>query len=75
MDAAGRDHLPLTTHLVLPKLADIFRVDLISRGYPPPDTQFRGCTDRLKVYPVSRAEDSGKQILVAFNHSEELVGR
>ncbi len=51
--AAERDHLPLTTPLVFPKLNDTFWVNLIGRGYPSPNTQFRWCTDRLKIHPVS----------------------
>ena len=51
--AAERDHLPVTTHLVFPKLNDTFWVNLIGRGYPSPNTQFRWCTDRLKIHPVS----------------------
>ena len=51
--AAERDGLPVTTHLVFPKLNDTFWVNLIGRGYPSPNSQFRWCTDRLKIYPVS----------------------
>jgi DNA sulfur modification protein DndC len=51
--AAERDGLPLTTHLVFPKLNDTFWVNLIGRGYPSPTNHFRWCTDRLKIYPVS----------------------
>lgn len=51
--AAERDGLPITTHLVFPKLNDTFWVNLIGRGYPSPNSQFRWCTDRLKIQPVS----------------------
>ncbi len=51
--AADRDRLPLTTHLVFPKLNDTFWVNLIGRGYPSPNTRFRWCTDRLKIHPAS----------------------
>jgi len=51
--AAERDGLPITTHLVFPKLNDTFWVNLIGRGYSSPTTQFRWCTDRLKIHPVS----------------------
>ena len=51
--AAERDGLPITTRLVFPKLNDTFWVNLIGRGYPSPNTQFRWCTDRLKIHPVS----------------------
>ncbi len=51
--SADRDGLPISTHLVYPKLNDTFWVNLIGRGYPSPNTQFRWCTDRLKILPVS----------------------
>lgn len=51
--SADRDGLPVFTHLVFPKLNDTFWVNLIGRGYPSPNTQFRWCTDRLKIHPVS----------------------
>jgi DNA sulfur modification protein DndC len=51
--SAERDGLPITTHLVYPKLNDSFWVSLIGRGYPSPTPLFRWCTDRLKIYPVS----------------------
>ena len=52
-NAAERDDLPLSTHLVFPKLNDTFWVNLIGRGYPSPNNTFRWCTDRLKIHPVS----------------------
>ncbi len=52
-NAAERDGLPLSTHLVFPKLNDTFWVNLIGRGYPSPNNTFRWCTDRLKIHPVS----------------------
>lgn len=51
--AAQRDSLPLSTHLVFPRLNDSFWVNLIGRGYPSPTSHFRWCTDRLKINPVS----------------------
>jgi DNA sulfur modification protein DndC len=53
MTSAERDGLPITTHLVYPKLNDTFWVNLIGRGYPSPTAFFRWCTDRLKIRPVS----------------------
>ena len=37
--AAERDGLPLTTHLVFPKLNDTFWVNLIGRDYPSPNSR------------------------------------
>lgn len=51
--AAERDEIPLSTHLVYPRLNDTFWVNLVGRGYPSPNNTFRWCTDRLKIHPVS----------------------
>lgn len=51
--AAEHDGLPITTHIVYPKLNDTFWVNLIGRGYPSPTSHFRWCTDRLKIRPAS----------------------
>lgn len=52
--SAAHDGLPLSTHLVYPNLNDTFWVNLIGRGYPSPNSQFRWCMDRLKIRPASR---------------------
>lgn len=51
--SAELDDLPITAHVVYPKLNDSFWVNVIGRGYPSPTNRFRWCTDRLKIYPVS----------------------
>ena len=50
--SAERDNLPISTHLVYPKLNDTFWVNLVGRGYPSPNSHFRWCTDRLKIHPI-----------------------
>jgi DNA sulfur modification protein DndC len=52
--AAEHDKLPFEVHKVYPELNDSFWVNLIGRGYPSPRPKFRWCTDRLKIYPVSK---------------------
>lgn len=52
--AAERDQLPMEAHIVYPELKDSFWVNLIGLGYPSPRPKFRWCTDRLKIYPVSK---------------------
>ena len=51
--AAEQDGLPISTHIVFPKLNDTFWVNMIGRGYPSPTSRFRWCTDRLKIKPIS----------------------
>lgn len=78
--AAAEDGLPLTTHLVFPKLNDTFWVNLIGRGYPSPTSQFRWCTDRLKIQPVSEfirsvVDTTGEAIVVLGARKEESATR
>src|SRR5207253_5825735 len=53
-EAARIQGLPFTAHKVRPVLDDSFWVNLIGRGYPAPSTQFRWCTERLKINPANR---------------------
>jgi len=67
--ATERDQLPIEAHTVYPELNDSFWVNLIGRGYPSPRPKFRWCTDRLKIYPVSkfileRVNDFGSVVVV-----------
>ncbi|MCI0529587.1 MAG: DNA phosphorothioation system sulfurtransferase DndC [Nitrospira sp.] len=67
--AAHRDRLPIEAHTVCPELTDSFWINLIGRGYPSPRPKFRWCTDRLKIFPVSkfiieRVNDFGSVVVV-----------
>lgn len=78
--SAERDGLPISTHLVYPKLNDTFWVNLIGRGYPSPNSRFRWCTDRLKIYPVSEfvrsvVNKSGSVIVVLGTRKDESATR
>lgn len=61
--------LPLRTVTTRPDGDATFWVNLIGRGYPPPNRNFRWCTDRMKIQPTSRyireqADASGEVILL-----------
>lgn len=45
--------LPFKTVKVTPKIKDTFWVNIIGRGYPAPYSNFRWCTDRLKIEPAN----------------------
>jgi DNA sulfur modification protein DndC len=45
--------LPVTTAMVTPDTRQTFWVNLLGKGYPAPTRQFRWCTDRMKIDPVS----------------------
>jgi len=51
--AASASGLPITAHKVSPVTNDSFWVNVIGRGYPVPSTQFRWCTERLKINPAN----------------------
>lgn len=45
--------LNISAHLLKPTAQQSFWVNIIGRGYPPPNRTFRWCTQRLKIDPVS----------------------
>lgn len=46
---ATSEKLPIIPHRLTPQIQNTFWVNLIGRGYPCPRTNFRWCTDRLKI--------------------------
>jgi DNA sulfur modification protein DndC len=53
-DAAAELGLPIqVAQPVTPRLDQTFWVNLIGKGYPAPTRQFRWCTERMKIDPVS----------------------
>lgn len=51
---AEKEDLPFEAHKVTPQVDDTFWVNLIGRGYPAPNQNFRWCTDRMKIDPADR---------------------
>jgi len=50
---ADKQGLPMSAHIVLPKMDQTFWANLLGRGYPAPTQNFRWCTERMKIDPVS----------------------
>jgi DNA sulfur modification protein DndC len=50
---AKEQDLPIQAHTVKPKINDTFWVNLLGKGYPAPYSNFRWCTDRLKIQPTT----------------------
>jgi len=48
-----QNHLKIEVNLLRPPPEQSFWVNLIGRGYPPPNRTFRWCTQRLKIDPVT----------------------
>ena len=45
--------LPIIPHRLVPEVTNTFWVNLIGRGYPYPRRDFRWCTDRMKIDPLT----------------------
>lgn len=52
-EAAQQQGLPIQVKKVIPEIKDTFWVNMIGRGIPAPYTNFRWCTDRMKIAPTS----------------------
>jgi len=52
-EAARALRLPIVTQITRPALSQTFWVNVIGRGYPSPNRNFRWCTDRMKIQPTS----------------------
>jgi DNA sulfur modification protein DndC len=79
-DAAEAFALPIKCQITRPPLDKTFWVNIIGRGYPPPNRLFRWCTDRMKIVPTTqyireRAEENGKVILLLGVRRSESAAR
>lgn len=82
MGKAVLEHaLPITVApSVTPKTDETFWVNLIGRGYPAPTRQFRWCTERMKIDPVSdfirsKVASYGEVVVVLGSRSAESSSR
>jgi DNA sulfur modification protein DndC len=78
--AASASGLPITAHKVTPVTNDSFWVNVIGRGYPVPSTQFRWCTERLKITPANsfildKVAEFGEVVVVLGVRSSESSTR
>lgn len=54
MDKFSKQHrLNIDVHLLKPPAKQSFWVNIIGRGYPPPNRTFRWCTQRMKIDPMT----------------------
>jgi DNA sulfur modification protein DndC len=65
---------------VTPRMTDTFWVNLIGKGYPAPTRQFRWCTERLKIDPVSefitdKVATYGEVVVVLGSRVQESATR
>ncbi|MCP1727611.1 DNA sulfur modification protein DndC [Natronospira proteinivora] len=79
-EAAEKQSMPITPHLLKPDVENTFWVNLIGRGYPAPRPKFRWCTERLKIKPSNRfienvASRHGEVILLLGARRQESITR
>lgn len=72
--------LPVTVVQTHPEDDSSFWVNLLGRGYPAPNRNFRWCTDRMKIRPTSkfireRVIESGEVILLLGVRKAESAAR
>ena len=78
--AAKAFDLPVEVITTEPDINQTFWVNLIGRGYPSPNRNFRWCTDRMKIRPTSnyireQASISGEVILLLGVRRNESSAR
>lgn len=72
--------LPISAHVVYPAWNETFWVNLLGKGYPAPTQNFRWCTERMKIDPVSafikdKIAKFGEVIVVLGARSQESASR
>lgn len=77
---ADEQGLPFEAQKVYPDVDDSFWVNLIGRGYPAPNQNFRWCTDRLKIDPADRfiketVSEHGEAVVVLGARKSESATR
>ena len=74
--AAKKQKLQISTNLVRPAIKDSFWVCLLGLGYPAPSSNFRWCTDRLKIrnadrFITDKVSEYGEAIVVLGTRKDE----
>lgn len=75
-----KNGLPISAHKVIPEMEKTFWASLLGRGYPAPTKNFRWCTERMKIDPVSRfitskADEFGEVIVALGSRTQESASR
>lgn len=80
-DGARDQGLPIeVAEPVTPKVSETFWVNLIGKGYPAPTRQFRWCTERMKIDPISefitdKVAQFGEVVVVLGSRKQESASR
>ena len=78
--AARAFRLPVVARITRPEIEQSFWVNLIGRGYPSPNSNFRWCTDRMKIRPTThyiktQVDAAGRVILLLGVRRSESAAR
>jgi len=76
----GSLRIPVEVVKTTPQSNESFWVNLLGRGYPAPNRNFRWCTDRMKIRPTSKfirdlVSESGEAILLLGVRKSESNAR
>lgn len=75
-DYAKRNNLKVKVFIAKPEVKNTFWVNLIGKGYPLPNHNFRWCQDKLKIKPSSKLIKSlGVKALFVGLRSDESIQR
>ncbi len=79
-EAAKRDNLPIEVHKVTPEIKNTFWVNMIGKGIPAPYTNFRWCTDRMKIAPTTtfiknKIAQFGEVMILLGSRKSESISR
>ena len=77
---AEKENLPFEAHKVTPKIDDTFWVNLLGRGYPAPNQNFRWCTERMKIDPADnfikeKVSEHGEVVVILGARKAESATR
>ncbi|GGZ48979.1 DNA phosphorothioation system sulfurtransferase DndC [Mesonia mobilis] len=81
IDKEARDQdLPVFVRKTTPKLEESFWINVLGKGYPVPNNQFRWCTTKLKIKPTSdflleQIDEKGEAIVLLGTRYEESKTR
>lgn len=70
-EEAERQKMPFQVHRLRPRADQTFWVNLLGRGYPYPKSNFRWCTDRMKIAP---SNEFIKSVVSEYGEAILLLG-
>lgn len=77
---AREQNLPVFVKKTTPRLEESYWINVLGKGYPVPNSQFRWCTTKLKISPTSnflleQIDEKGEAIVLLGTRYEESKSR